>query len=139
MKTSLIIFALFLSSAAFATNTQIITSTVKGEVTIGFSDSSFDYAITDKKHEKNFCYMGSISKVCHQLRLDAGVISNRYVGGAHDDIEVLSCEVIEDMDSDGYHPVFGSERVVASYRLSDDYGSDFVVKRIIKECSNIRN
>ncbi|MFT6070784.1 MAG: hypothetical protein ACJAT2_000655 [Bacteriovoracaceae bacterium] len=139
MKTLFIIFALFTSSALFASEAQIITATPDGEVTIGFYDSSFDYAPTDTKREKKFCYIGSISKVCKQLSLDASLIRERYFQGDHDDIEVLSCEVIEDMDSDGYHPVFGSERVITSYRLTDDYGSDFVVKRTIKECSKIRN
>jgi hypothetical protein len=137
MKKSLLILAIFLSSASFASDAQIITSTLDGEVTIGFTDSSFDYAVEDTDHKKNFCYMGSISKVCRELKNDSSIINDRYLQGAHDDIEIRSCEIIEDMDSDGYHPVFGSERVVASYRLSDDYGSDFVVTRVIRKCSRI--
>lgn len=130
--------ALLISSTAFANGAQIITSTTDGEVTIGFSDSSFDYAVEDTKHEKNFCYIGNISKVCRELKLDASVISDRYLQGAHDDIEVKKCEVVQDMDSDGYHPDFGSERVVTTYKLSDDYGSDFEVTRVIRKCLSVR-
>jgi hypothetical protein len=138
LKTTFLILALFVSTSVLASDTQIITSGVDGEVTIGFTDSSFDYAVDDKDHVKNFCYTGSISGVCRELKLDASFITERYLQGAHDDIEIKSCEVIEDMDSDGYHPVFGSERVVATYKLSDDYGSDFNVTRFIKKCSRVR-
>lgn len=137
MKTLFLMTAVLFSTQSFARD-FIITSTTDGEVTIGFSDSSFDYNAEDTKHEKNFCYVGSISKICGQLINDARVMSQRYSQGAHDDIEIKTCDVIEDMDSDGYHRVFGSRRVITTYRLSDDYGSDFVVTREIKACSKVK-
>ena len=133
--TTLLLLAGSLSAVAY--DAQIITSTTNGKVTIGFSDSSFDYAQDATKHEKNFCYTGRITEVCKQLAFDASVITERYLQGAHDDIEIKSCSITKDMDSDGYHPVFGSERVVTTYRLSDDYGSDFEVTREIRKCSSI--
>lgn len=133
--TTLLLLAGSLSAVAY--DAQIITSTVNGKVTIGFSDSSFDYAQDDTKHEKNFCYTGRITEVCKQLAFDASVITERYLQGAHDDIQIKSCEVVQDMDSDGYHPHFGSERIVITYALSDDYGSNFDVTRVIRKCSKI--
>lgn len=137
MKTTLLVIALLFSSASFASSAQIITSTVKGEVTIGFSDSSFDYAVDATSFEKNFCFTGNITKVCAQIKKDASKMNIRYGQGAHDRIDIQSCEVTQDMDDDGYHPDFGSERIITTYELSDDYGSEIKLTREIRQCSRI--
>lgn len=138
MKILVSAFLILSSLSSFAAESMIITSTVDGKVTIGFSDSSFDYPNGATSFEKNFCYTGSVYDVCNQIGAAAFKMNADYTGGAHDNITIKSCHVVQDMDSDGYHPAFGSERVVTSYNLGDDYGSDINVTRTIEKCTRAR-
>lgn len=126
------------STVSFAYETQIITSTTSGNVTLGFSDSSFDYSASDTEHKKNFCYFGNVNNVCSLVYKAALQMGMDASNGAHDSMEVLSC-VVDNESIDDYHVDEYASYVVTQYKLSDDYGSEFVVKRTIHPCSEARS
>lgn len=104
-------------SITSSTGTQVVTS-------IGFSDSSFSYS--EKNPQLNstaFCFVGDINAVCDAINSAAADMIKEYESGAHDLIEVLSCEV-------------GQHSVSAHYLLTDDYDGNLDVTREISDCGN---
>ncbi len=121
--------SIFSCVSVFA-KTSIITAEVrdgKANIILGFSDSSFDYKQNDTKREKTFCYIGVAKDVCPKIYY-ASMLSG---GDRHDRMEVKACEVID--SGDGFHAY--NEKVLTTYNLSDDYGSNFDVTRTIEKCS----
>ena len=89
---------------------------------IGFSDSSFHYQNQEEAQAAEFCYWGRVDLVCAEVQLGVQNRNMQYYSGAHDKIDYQSCEVIDD-------------KVITSYTLSDDYGSEFKVTRTIDQCT----
>jgi hypothetical protein len=113
-----------LTAGRDATHTFIVgatvSKTVHGQVNtsvgVGFHDSSFD------ADTKAFCYVGKSSDVCGLVREFADNMAGEYSSGAHDTIDLKSCEV-------------GKNDVVkVSYQLSDDYGGKADVTKEIEAC-----
>jgi hypothetical protein len=122
-----------------ASPTFIVTATAyldeKGNAgamtTLGFQDSSFQYGTkgTDPNRSKTICFYGNVNEVCGQIRSAAAAMRREYTRGAHDDIDLKSCEV--KMDD-------GMRFVRARYHLSDDYGGGLDVERHIDPCPYAR-
>ncbi|MFG1499483.1 hypothetical protein ABMA70_04680 [Halobacteriovorax sp. XZX-3] len=134
MKTifkSLIMMSAVSAFAHSSNSTFIITSDSKLGAIIGFSDSSFNYEVSDAVRARQFCFVGDASQVCSQIHQAAQDMNGRYYQGSHDRIEILSCE--EDFATDEY----SNDEITVEYNLSDDYGSDFKVVRSITDCVTI--
>lgn len=98
-------------------------------VVVGFSDSSFDYNTQEEALKAKFCYVGSVQDVCQEISEASFNMNSSYRGGAHDSIELVSCEILSsDREYD-------EDKVAVSYILTDDYGSEFAVKREISKCA----
>ena len=118
------------SDALRTTPTQIVktetrtagSGTVIETVTFGFSDSSFDYPGNTHWSTTRFCFTGSQTGVCSGMDQAFGAMQMSYGQGAHDSAEMRSCTIAGDV-------------VNASYRLFDDYGTDWDVERTIARCS----
>ncbi|EQC44900.1 hypothetical protein [Bacteriovorax sp. Seq25_V] len=128
MKNTILALACLISLSSLAKDTFIITSDETFGPIIGFSDSSFNYKESDSVRSREFCFYGNINEVCSQIEEAAFLKSAMYGQGNHDDMKLLSCEVVGGEDE--YSPEF----VRTSYNLSDDYGSDFDVTRKIEKC-----
>jgi hypothetical protein len=125
------LIALLFVTSAFATETMILTKDKRFGIVVGFSDSSFNYTSEDQIKPEKFCFIGDIDKVCD---LVAEAVYNRnaqYAGGAHDRIAELKCLKYAHTDVERY-PKEGLLEV--TYRLQDDYGSDFSAYRLIRRC-----
>jgi hypothetical protein len=118
-----------LASASFVISSGLNKSNNKIDISYGFSDSSFFYSKSDTKRERSFCYVGKAKDVCGMIDMASFNSSD----GRHDNLKVKSCEVVE--VGDGFEVYEQATKVVAKYNLSDDYGSDFDVTRIIERCS----
>ncbi len=128
MRNIILVLASLVTLSSMASSTLIITSDNTFGPVIGFSDSSFNYKDTDAVRDRKFCFYGSINDVCPQIADAAFNKSMMYGQGNHDNMKLLSCEVVGGEDE--YSPEF----VQVSYNLSDDYGSDFNVERRIEKC-----
>lgn len=120
MKNFLILLAmLFVVSTAFA---EVLSFNKNLGIIVGFSDSSFNYQNEVEAKSAFFCFTDDASTVCPEIATAAAAMNMNYAQGAHDKIELLSCEKVSDRE------------VVASYILSDDYGSEYSVERSIQAC-----
>lgn len=125
--TLLIVEFFALDVNALEINT-IIVSDSRGS-SLGFRDSSFNYRSVDDLDTVKFCYVGHINEICSHISLMAGKMNAEYSSGAHDRIELNSCEVISGDDHQG------QDFIKTRYILSDDYGFSFPVEREIYPCS----
>ena len=122
MKISASIFVLLLASTASAYATTLI-SLINSDVVIGFSDSSFNYQTAADIQRTKYCYNGFADDVCPQIQQAVTNKNWQYSAGDHDNIVDLTCKITSD-----------TELVLAQYRLVDDYGSNYTVKRAISPC-----
>ncbi|CBW25949.1 putative exported protein [Halobacteriovorax marinus SJ] len=96
---------------------------------VGFSDSSFRYNSSEQAQSARFCFWNEFSSICNEIKAAAQNMNGGYAGGNHDKIEILSCT----LNYGDSH--YGEDKAVVSYILSDDYGSEYKVKRVIKSCA----
>ena len=129
MKNLIVAIVAVVSSCAFANSTLVITSDSQLGAIVGFSDSSFNYDVDDTKRERSFCFIGNVSDVCGIV--EAGVLkkNGEYYQGAHDRIELYSCKTVVAADK------YETDSVTLMYNLSDDYGANFDVTRVIEACT----
>lgn len=125
-----------------ATETMVITAHPKYGISLGFADTSFNYpqslegqALKKELDKVKFCYVGNVKEVCAHIKSQVFEMNARYSGGAHDRLDLYSCNQSAgssswDWDRDNY----SVESINVNYRLIDDYGSNFVVERDISPC-----
>jgi hypothetical protein len=123
-KFIMIVITMAFTPLTFA-NTEIITPINDGtnKYIVGFSDSSFDY---DRK--EGMCVIGDPIFTCAEVLKGADIITNNYLSGAHDDIQINLCYNSGDLKGEIFTKV--------SYTLIGDYGSNIKVERSIKKCSD---
>lgn len=117
--------AIVTSGAAEATSIVRATLSREGDtnLSLGFSDSSFDYETTEEAQGRTaFCFLGAAEGVCDAIGATIDAKNEEMLDGAHDFIEEFSCALGE----------YGV--VEARYRLLDDYGYSFRVKRELHSC-----
>lgn len=121
-----------ISAQCFAGSATIITAASPDrnkapEISMGFSDSSFDYGNGNDKlrspEDKSMCYIGDAAAVCEIIQNYANELNAQRSRGQHDGMNVESCTVSRSKLS-----------VRAIYNLTDDYDSDIRVNREIKSC-----
>ena len=138
-KTSLVltvILTLFYAASAMAgdkiqVSPTVIISAVQSDrskapqIRYGFFDSTFDYTEQNglTPQNKSMCYVGRASDVCVIIRMVEQEMKAIYRAGAHDNIDILSCELNAE-----------DNVTTVKYRLTDDYGGDMKVTRKISEC-----
>ena len=120
----------FADSKKIEVNPTVIISATQStkakspEISYGFFDSSFDYSDRSglAPANKSMCYVGQAEDVCAIIRNVEKQIMQVYTNGAHDYLDLLSCQIENEKD------------VEVKYRLVDDYGGDLNVNRVISEC-----
>lgn len=108
MKLLVALCALLFSTSALAAKTHVKTDIIQdGEIVYtlnSFKDSSF----WGGRYSIQACYMGNLYDVCKSLKKDFARNAYEYRSGAHDLMELRSCEV-------------RGLTVAIEYQLSDDY------------------
>lgn len=127
LSLSLVLSQAFIQKADAQEMNTVIVSDSRGS-SIGFRDSSFNYRSEDELDSVKFCFLGHSNQICSHISQMVFKMNAQYSGGAHDRIELKSCEVVVG----DYHR--DQEYVETSYVLSDDYGSEFNVNRKIYPC-----
>lgn len=126
-----LLIALLFVTSAYATETMILTLDKRFGIVVGFSDSSFNYTSEEQIKEGKFCFIGDIDEVCDLVSEAVYNRNAQYAAGAHDRIAELKCIKHAHTDTERY-PNEGLLEV--TYRLQDDYGSDFKAYRLIRRC-----
>lgn len=107
---------LFLSIFAF--------SSLAASLVPEFNESSFNYTNQEEAQEKvSYCYKDK-ETVCDEIKAQEYKLQSQYYQGSHNAMTVYYCGP----------STIDKDYIAAVYELSDDYGSEFLVKKEIKPC-----
>lgn len=129
MKASFIVIAFGLVAGlaqAAETKTTLIRATSiedagKRQIYMGTGVSETSFSFYDNT-EQSYCYLGRAADVCGIFRAYESWMQNQYTSGDHDTIELKGCVVKKDA-------------VEVALNLTDDYGGDINVVRVVRDCA----